>query len=274
MENYNNDLNKNLQNIQEIQTAIVENVNGQNTNNEEEINTSSSNNNNINTITFSSDNDNNNNNNNNNTVTSNNAGNDNDESEMPFNVTKSVIGKFIYGDKFVEKAESIGSIKELDSEFNLLNVKINTVLLKIKNIFLKDRARYRHRFYLGPIRLREDDNGTDKVLNIKASFNRIKDLKDAYLIRCREFEKINSKVKSRFSYVNYCLFKQSLVNKLNEEYSELKYLLEQINILNDDMIELSSLHLGRALGNVCKTLDRIEKIYNEDDLNQVTKKNL
>ncbi len=273
MENYNDDLNKNLQNIQEIQQHVVGNVNAQNENNEKEIKTSSANNNNnnnnINTITFSNDND----NNNINIITS---------SDVKKGVTKdeffggidNAIGKFIYGDGFVEKNKGIKNFEELNNYFKLLKLLTDSRILQIVNILLKDRAKpYGRKFYLGPQNSRVDYSGTGRIYKmISSSFKTIKDLKDAYLIRCREFEKIYLRDKSKITYTNYCLFKELLVTKLFKEFCELQYLLEQINILNNESID--PFYVGEYLGKICDALEKLEGIYNEDDLNQVTKKNL
>ena len=133
MENYNNDLNKNSQNIQEIQQHVVGNVNAQNENNEKEIKTSSANNNNniINTITFSNEND----NNNINIITSSDVKKGAIKDEF-FGGIDNAIGKFIYGDGFVEKNKGIRNFEELNNHFKLLKLLTGSRILQIVNILL------------------------------------------------------------------------------------------------------------------------------------------
>ena len=142
------------------------------------------------------------------------------------------------------------------------------MLLRIKYIFLTDKARgYGKRFCLDQtLPLWSRYNGVDGNLNIKDSCNRINALRKAYLLKCAKLKKIYETADSEITYTKYCLFKKLLLKKLLEEYNAVRDLLERINILND--VTTIPARAGLALGDVLKILNKIEQIYNEEDLNK------
>ena len=161
-------------------------------------------------------------------------------------------------DEYVENSNK--DFNELDEKYDSLIAEINEKLILIKDIFLEDNQSERPRFYLGPLKLNVNFNGTNRVLNIKESFEKIGMLKQKYLRIYHYHKKTYDLDESKINKATYLMFKEFFVNKLKKEDKKLENMLYFIklvrrNNLNDRNRE------DTYIQTVYDLLEDIEDIY-------------
>ena len=172
--------------------------------------------------------------------------------------------KFLRSDEYVENSNK--DFNELDEKYDSLIAEINEKLILIKDIFLEDNQSKRPRFYLGSLQLNVNFNGTNRVLNIKESFEKIGMLKQKYLRIYHYHKKTYDLDESKINKATYLMFKEFFVNKLIIENKKITSLLKLIRLLEETY---DSKAAGMALGGISCLLKDLEEIYNEKDLTEM-----